>query len=331
MRPGCLRPRRLTALASVLVVVLAASLLVGGCDAGHDDDPWAGERSGPLVIASGGATGIYYTYATGLGEVVHARFHVPVRVLKTGGSVENLQDLATGKAEVAFSAVDAAADAVSGRGSFDRPLPVRALARVYDDFVHLVVPADSGIRTIDDLRGRVVSIGAEGSGTALIARRLLRVAGIDESHLQVRDLGIDDSIQSVRTGRIDAFFWSGGLRTPGLTDLSAQVPIRLVPLMDLVDGVRTDYGSAYRHGVVPKGMYGLPGAVPTMAVPNILVVRADMPDSVARALVRTLFDKRAELAARVPAAGNLDRARAIFTEPVDLHPGALRYYRDTKI
>ncbi|GAA1736633.1 TAXI family TRAP transporter solute-binding subunit [Isoptericola hypogeus] len=317
------------AVVAVLVAVVAA-LVLGGALGRRGGDPWAGERPASLVVTTGGASGIYHGYGAAVGDVLSQQDGVPVEVLDSGGSIENLQRLADGSAQVGFSAADAVADAVAGRGDFPEPVPLRALARVYDDFVHLVVRADSDIRTIDDLRGHVVSLGASQSGTALIAHRLLTAAGVDGDALDARALGLGESIDALRSGDVDAFFWSGGLRTPGLDGLADEQPIRLVPLGDLVEEVRDRHGSGYRHGVVPQGMYGSTREIATLAVPNFLVVRADMPDPVARVLVATLFDARSQVAETVPAAAHLDRARAIFTEPVELHPGALQYYRETK-
>ena len=320
---------------SPLLAMLAAALLVlpllAGC-VGDDaaGDPWGGSRPDALTVATGGSTGIYHAYGVALAKVLETRYDLPVKVDETGGSVENLKSLDAGTAQVAFSAADAARDAVAGEGEFDEPLDVRALGRVYDDFVHLVVPANSDVRSIAGLAGKRVSLGAPGSGTALIAHRLLAAADVPRAALASRSLGLDDSIEALRDGEIDAFFWSGGLRTPGLTALASDVPVRLVPLGDLVEEVRSRYGSGYRHGIVPDGMYGSPRAVETLAVPNFLMVRGDMPDAEARTLVTTLFDARAEISAQVPSAANLDRVRAIFTDPVELHPGALRYYRETK-
>ncbi|MFI2104340.1 TAXI family TRAP transporter solute-binding subunit [Isoptericola sp. NPDC019693] len=318
-------------LAGLLVAALVALPVLAGC-VGDDTagDPWDGQRPDALTVATGGSTGIYHAYGTALAQVVEDRYDLPVEVVGSGGSVENLESLEAGRAQVAFSAADAARDAVAGDGEFDQPLQVRALARVYDDFLHLVVPAGSRIRTIDDLRGKEVSLGAPQSGTALIAHRLLAAADVPAEDLTDVRLGLDGSIDALRAGEIDAFFWSGGLRTPGLTALADEVPVRLVPLGDLVEAVRSRYGSGYRHGIVPEGMYGSSKVVETLAVPNFLMVRADMPEAEARTLVSTLFDARAQIAAQVPSAANLDRVRAIFTDPVELHPGALRYYRDTK-
>ncbi|MFE6967928.1 TAXI family TRAP transporter solute-binding subunit [Isoptericola sp. NPDC057653] len=325
-RPTTRRPL-LAALAAALLVLPLLAGCVGDDAAG---DPWEGNQPDTLTVATGGSTGIYHAYGVAIAKVLEERYDLPVEVDETGGSVENLQSLDAGTAQVAFSAADAARDAVAGEGEFDEPLDVRALGRVYDDFVHLVVPAGSDVRSIADLRGRRVSLGAPRSGTALIAQRLLSAADVPRAALTDTRLGLDDSIAALRDGDIEAFFWSGGLRTPGLTALADDVPVRLVPLGDLVEEVRSRYGSGYRHGIVPKGMYGSSAAVETLAVPNFLMVRGDMPDAEARTLVSTLFDARSQIAAQVPSAANLDRVRAIFTDPVELHPGALRYYRETK-
>lgn len=322
-------PRRIV---RALVVATASLVAMSGClggDGGRDEFTAAGLDS--VVISGGGMTGIYFSYGGELSEVLSQRYGVRARVLETGGSIENLRNLADGTAQLAFSAADAAADATAGREPFSEAIPVQAVARVYDDFVHLVVPASSDIEAIEDLRGRTVSLGAEGSGTELIARRLLAAAGVATEEIAAVSFGIDESIDAMKGGRIEAFFWSGGLPTPGVQELAADLPIRLIPLRDVVEAVRSEYGSGYRHGVVPEGTYGLGGDVATMAVPNFLMVRADLTDEVTYEIVDTLFEERAAIARQVPAAALLDRSRAIFTEPVDLHPGALRYYRDTKV
>lgn len=318
--------------ARLTVVVTAALLSVSGCFGSENTgEEFAAADLDSVVISGGGMTGIYYSYGGELGMVLSDRYGVSAEVLETGGSIENLQNLADGTSQLAFSAADAAADATAGREPFTESMPVLAVARVYDDFVHLVVPASSDIEVIQDLRGRTVSLGAEGSGTELIARRLLEAAGVAPNEIASPCLGIDESIDALRAGDIEAFFWSGGLPTPGVVELASDLPIRLVPLQDLVEAVRSEYGGGYRHGVVPEGTYGLRADVATMAVPNFLMVHADLADDVAYEIVETLFDERAEIALQVPAAALLDRSRAIFTEPVDLHPGALRYYRETKL
>lgn len=302
------------------------SLLAAACTG---DEP--GTYDEHLVISGGGTAGIYYGYGDELAAALSDRLGVTAEVLETGGSIENLHELASGSSQLAFSAADAAGDAVTGRPPFDVPLRVRAVARVYDDFVHLVVKEDSDIADIEDLRGRRVSLGADGSGTELIARRLLLAAGVDPGDVDNAAMGIDESVAALRSGTVEAFFWSGGLSTPGVKDLAEDVPIRLVDLWELVEPVRREYGGGYRHGVVPQGTYGLHSDVPTMAVPNYLLVDADADADLVYDVARVLFEQRAQIARQVPAAALLDRSRAIYTASVELHPGALRYYREVKL
>lgn len=314
---------------AVLSLLVAVPLLVA-CGAG-DDDPWEGQQPPRLTIATGGTSGIYHGYGQALADQLARRYGIEVEVLSTGGSVDNLQLLADGTADVAFSAADAVADAVDGEGSFDEPVEVRALARVYDDFAHLVVPADSEVEEIADLRGLRVSVGAPRSGTSLIAGRVLEAADVPAADLQVSELGITESIAALENGRLDALFWSGGLRTPGIVALAEDMPVRLVPLVDVVDEMREEFGHGYRHGVVPEGVYGVADDVETLAVPNVLAVAPDLPEGVAHGLVQTLFDARGEISEVVPSAALLDRSRAIYTEPAELQAGALRYYQAVKL
>jgi TRAP transporter TAXI family solute receptor len=311
------------------VVALAAVGLLAGCSAA-DGPSWADQLPERITIATGGTTGIYHAYGTELASALEDSYGVEVEVVSTAGSVDNLQRVAGGEAQLAFSAADALGDAVAGTGTFDEPADLRALARIYDDFEHLVVREGSDIQEIADLRGLRVSVGAQESGTALIAERVLEAAEVDPADLRTANLGITESIHELRTGRIDAFFWSGGLRTPGLVELAEEVPIRLIPLDGVVDELRDGYGHGYRHGVVPEGHYGSEAAVETMAVPNVLVVSADLPDGAAYALLAALFAHQEDIGETVQAAQILDVHSAIYTAPAPLHDGALRYYRDAK-
>lgn len=316
-------------LAAAVAALLPVVLVLGACSP-SDDDAWTEQLPETVTIATGGTTGIYHAYGTALAAQLEERHGVEVEVLSTGGSIENLHLLAEGTAQIAFSAADAAGDAVDGTGEFDAPMDVRSLARVYDDFEHVVVPADSPVETLEDLRGLRVSIGARESGTSLIAHRVLAAAGMDAADLRPVELGITESIEALEAGRIDAFFWSGGLSTPGLVDLSDRMELRLVPLQRVVDELRVQHGHEYRPGRVPEGTYGLPEDVDTLAVPNVLLVGADMPDDVARGLVELLFGTRSQLTETVGAASVLDLYRAIYTAPIELHPGAREFYRATK-
>jgi TRAP transporter TAXI family solute receptor len=279
-------------------------------------------RRRTVRIATGSPTAVYYAIGSAFARVVEQDLPgTEASVLVTAASAENLQLIASGRAEVGFSQSDVLVSAgVPARSTV-------ALARVYDDLLHLVVRADSKIRSLEDLRGKKVSVGARGSGTVITVRRLLTVArmtGIDE-----RQLGLDDSTAALTSGAIDAFFFSGGLPVTGIRQLSLSSPARLVDLSPWASELRKAYSDVYVVRDVPVSAYQMP-AVATVAVPNLLVVAASMADDLAFDLTRLLLERREVLAAAHPAAERLDIRSAIATLPVPLHPGAARYYRSAK-
>jgi TRAP transporter TAXI family solute receptor len=234
--------------------------------------------------------------------------------------VQNLTLLAEGGADLGFALADSAEDAVrAGR------LPVAALARVYLNYLHLVVPEASPVRSPAGLAGRTVSIGAGGSGTAVTAARVLAAAGRSEA--RTRRLGLDASIAALRDGRIDAFFWSGGVPTPALDALRRAYPVRLIPLGDLVPVLRRAHGPVYEEASVPERSYGLSRPVATVGTASYLMCRNGLAEAPARAVTEILFGSRERLQAPDAPGGRLDERYAIGTGSVPLHPGAARYYR----
>lgn len=282
-------------------------------------------------LAGGGATGVYYAFGGELAEALSSRLGSTVTVDETNGSVDNLLRVSDGRALFGFAQSDAAADAVAGVGAFPAPLDVRAVARLYDEYVHVVVRSDSDIRRIADLAGRAVSLGAPSSGVNIVATRVLDAEGLAPTDVEDEALGLTDSIAAFREGEIEGFFWVGGVPTPGLAELFTEAPARLLPIeAATVDGVNAEHGGAYRLAEFPIGAYGRTQATATMTVPNYLMVGGDVPDDLVRAVLAVLFESRSAIAAEVPAAALLDRRQAIFTDPVDLHPGAVAYYSESR-
>lgn len=282
--------------------------------------------SGTHVIAGGASTGIYYAYSGALAD--HLRKEgFDISAAETGGSVDNLLRVARGEAILGFAQADAAADAVAGVGAFDVPLSIAGVARVYDEYVQVVVPADSGAEQIPDLAGLRVSVGEVNSGVTVIADRVLRAAGVEPEDFVRVDLGIDDSVDALARGEIDAFFWVGGIPTPGIVSLSEKTPVRMLPIQpETVEKVNSGHAGVYRLSDFPLGTYGTDEAIETMTVPNYLVTSVDVPDALVFEITRTLFETRTDTARTVPAAALLDRRQAIFTTPLPLHPGAAEYY-----
>src|SRR5918999_1378424 len=256
----------------------------------------------------------------------------PTTAETTSASVDNLLLVANGDSDIAFTLGDSAIDAVRGDESFERPQPLRALSTLYPNITQVVVRADSDIETIEDLSGKTVSVGSPGSGTEVIALRLLAVAGLDpDEDITRRGLGVGESAQAMRDGSIDAFFWSGGVPTGAVTDLATTDDIRLLALDRYLAQMRERFGEAYAEAEVEDDEYtGVP-ATATIGVPNLLMVREDMPVRLAFDITRILYEGQDRLATIVPAAESLDPAKGReVVEPVQLHPGAQRYYEEPR-
>ncbi|WP_430786683.1 TAXI family TRAP transporter solute-binding subunit [Actinoplanes sp. G11-F43] len=274
-------------------------------------------------IATGSPTAVYYAIGAALSGIIEQELpNVDASVLVTAASAENLELVTRGAAEVGFTQSD-----VLVTGGKPKPSMV-ALARVYDDLLHLVVRADSGIEELSGLKGRRVSVGARGSGTTVTVDRLLSVAGMSSS-IKRRELSLDDSIAAMRNREIDAFFFSGGLPVNGIKKAGGEIGIRLIGLSDWAAELRRVYSDVYVVRDVPTSAYSVP-PVATVAVPNLLVASETMPEDLAYDLTRLLMERRGALATAHPAAERLDLRAAISTLPVPLHPGAARYYRSVK-
>jgi TRAP transporter TAXI family solute receptor len=304
----------------------AALACAEGCT-GEPDYP-----AGSLRIASGGTGGVYYAYAQGIAAVVRAVLpRLRPAVLATAASVENLRLVGTGQAEIGLTTGDAAADGYRGRPPFAAVLPVLALARIYDSYLHLAVRRDRAIGRVADLRGRRISIGPPGSGTELLVARLLSVAGLDPTAIRAERLDPEVAADAVASGRLDGMFFSGGIPTGAIAALAARTPIALIELGEYVGPLRERHGEVYLERTIPASTYGLGTPTATVGVANYLVVATTMVAPIAYRLTRGLFEHRDLLARAHPAGSRLDRGAAISTYPLPLHPGAARYYREAKL
>jgi hypothetical protein len=321
------RWHRLTTALAILAT-LAAAAVPAACS-GHGAGSLPPSR---LRIATGQVGGVYYAYGGGIMRAVQTDLpQLKVEVLATDASVANLRMLDLERAEVAFTLADTAADAVVGEWPFTKPIDVVALARLYDNYVQLVVPADSTITELADLRGKRVSTGAPGSGTDLVSDRLLAVARLQQDRdVTTINLDIEGSARALRERRIDAFFFFGGIPTPAVAKLNRSMPIRVVQLGDLAPRLADTYSGLYTEAVIPKGPYHLLAPVRTVSVPNYLVVRRDMDPELAYRLTRLLFTRTDYLARAHPEGRRLSARSAISTYPLDLHPGAARWYREAR-
>ncbi|WP_280354452.1 TAXI family TRAP transporter solute-binding subunit [Nocardia otitidiscaviarum] len=319
---------------TIAAVAAVSAALLTGCG-GRQDSPQAdtgGEitcevnRDTRIGIATGNATGVYFALGNAYAEQIADATDGTVKATaaETGASVQNIQQLVAGTYQVAFSLADTAADAVRGTGGFEGEQPVRALSRIYPNYTQVIVRADANIGSVADLRGKRVSTGSPKSGTEVIARRLLAAAGLDpDADVAAQRLDLTKTVDGMKDGSIDAMFWSGGLPTPGITDLftTARDEVRFLDITELLDEMRA-VNPVYEQGVIPAAAYGLSADVETIVVPNLLLVRDDIDADLACVLTTVLFDRKSRLEQVNPAAEGIDRAVAAETAPVPLHRGA---------
>ncbi|MDX2648018.1 TAXI family TRAP transporter solute-binding subunit [Streptomyces sp. PA03-1a] len=319
---------RRRAVQAVLAVAAAVALLLW----------WVLPSDGPsypkdrVDFATGVRNGVYDTYGKRLQPYLHTDLPgVPVRLVRSEGSVDNVRRVATGKAHFAIAAADAVAD-YDGPGAGR----LRACARLYDDYMQLVVPADSPVRSAKDLRGLRVGIGQPSSGVSLIAQRLLEAADLGEpGDVRRRTVGIDRAPEMLRQGKLDAFFWSGGLPTKTIANLAETTNVKLVQLGDLVARLHaeSDESAYYRQAVMPADAYPMVQggrAVQTIAVANLLITTDRTDTGLVERLTRTVIDSRDRIGQEVHAAQLMDLRTAVFTDPLRLHAGAERYYQSVK-
>jgi TRAP transporter TAXI family solute receptor len=320
-------PRGLSRSAAIAACAgLIATLAAAACGAG-------GTPRTRLSIATGGTGGVFYPYGGGIAKIISDSIpNVEATAEVTAASVDNLKFLRDHKVDLAFTTGDALADAVNGTDAFEgTKLPLRALAVLYVNYTHVVTLSSSGIGTLADLKGKVVSTGSPGSGGEVLAFRMLEALGINPAtDIRKQSLGVAQAVDALKDGKIDAFFWSGGLPTAAILDL-AHTPgmsMRLLSNDDVLPALQRRFGSSlYFIRDVPRTMYpGLDRDVPVVSVTIVLAAHENMPEPLAYDITRVLFEHQAELAAIHPEAKNLSLTTAVEGSPAPFHAGAIRYY-----
>ncbi|MGW2280769.1 TAXI family TRAP transporter solute-binding subunit [Streptomyces sp. NPDC001770] len=292
--------------------------------------------SGSLVFSTGVRTGVYQLYGERLeGALATDMPGVSIQLRTSEGSQQNIERVAAGEADFTIATADSVATYLrSGRPGARR---LRGCVRLYDDYVQLIVPRSSSVRSVADLRGRRVGVGQLGSGVKLVADRLMTAAGVDPAKgVTPVTAGIDTMPSLMVEGKLDAFFWSGGLPTSAVQQLSRRTDVRLVPLEDeLIRRLQAAGGSTryYRAAVMPADAYPdmqRGQSVPTVAVANLLVTTDRTDAAMTEAFTRTVINSRDRIGREVHSAQLVDLRTAIYTDPLQLHDGAQEYYRSVK-
>ncbi|SHN69251.1 hypothetical protein SAMN05660350_01647 [Geodermatophilus obscurus] len=317
----------------LLGTALAAALLLTACGGGESGGGAGGgegaQAGGPLTFATGGTGGVYYPYGGGIANLLSSELEgTTVTVQETNASVDNMQLLASGQAQLAFGLGDVVSDAANGENTFTEALPLCSLGNIYNNFTHVFTTAATGITSIEDLRGKRVSPGAVGSASEVTADRIMEAAGLDpQADIERAQLGVAETVAAIQDGTVDAGFWSGGLPTGAIVELANNADLVLIPTAEYTDAMAEQYGDYYFADEIPANTYeGQTEASPQVVSPNILVARTDMDEQLQQDITRTIFENKEQLLTVHPAAEELDPATAGEVAFIETCPGAQAYF-----
>ncbi|MFV9654335.1 TAXI family TRAP transporter solute-binding subunit [Pseudomonas sp. NY15366] len=313
-------------LAKRLGLLVAAAILVNSPNT-HANPP-------SINILTGGTSGVYYPLGMSLSDLYGERIEgSTTSVRATKASVENLNLLQIARGQLAFALGDSVADAWKGNedAGFRAPRDrLRAIAGIYPNYIQIVASQASGIRSLEDLRGKRISVGAPRSGTELNARAIFKAAGLSYKDMgQVEFKPYAESVELIEKGQLDATLQSAGLGMAAIRELAERMPITFVAIPEQVV---SRIGGAYQPGIIPAGTYkGQASDVTTATITNLLVSQTSVSDDLAYQMTRLLFENLGRLAEAHPAAKDIQLERATHGLPIPLHPGAERFYREVGV
>jgi uncharacterized protein len=313
-----------------MVFLLTLSMILAACGNQEDggEKPANEEEEKPqfISILTGGTGGTYYPLGGSFAEIIKDATGIDTNAETSGASAENMTTLKNGDAEIAFSQTDIASYAVDGKLMFEnnKVENVQAIATLYPETIQIVTTKDSGITSVEDLKGKKVSVGAPGSGTVANAEQILEVHGMTFDDINKQDLSFDESTQGIQDGTIDAAFVTAGTPTGAVESLGATEDVVIVPIeQDKIDSLIEKY-PFYVKEEIPSGIYGMESTVTTVAVQAMLVASTDLSENVVYDITKAIFENLDKV---THAKGKLIKVEnALNGVGIDVHPGAQKYF-----
>lgn len=328
-------------LSALVVLALALTMILSGCNstpapaAQPGTTPAPTPKSYQLILATGGTAGTYYPLGGSMAQIFNSKIKgVNMTAQATGASVENMRLVQKGEAELAMTQNDIADYSMRGVESFKEKLPdIRAIATLYPEVIQIIVPADSTIKTVADMKGKKVSVGAPGSGNEANARQILDSFGLTYNDIDEILLSYADSADSFKNKQLDAIFFTTGMPNSAIQDMITSRPIKILNITtEQVKGLQAKY-PFYEAITIPKGTYkGVDTDIQTVTVQAILTVSAKADNDLVYNLTKTLIENATELAGANAKAKVLEAAikdkNTIKGITIPLHPGAIKYYEE---
>jgi len=276
---------------------------------------------------------VYFVIGGGIASILSKYAGVEAAAEVTAASVDNCKLIAAKKSDLGLIMGDTGYDAFKGLGNFKgRPLPLRTVTVLYPNLMHVVALEGKGIKKVADLKGKRVSTGAPGSGTEVKALRVLEAAGVNhEKDMRKDRLGASESAGALKDGKIDAYFWDGGVPTSSVLDLAASPGVKmvLIPHEDLIPKMVEKYGPVYYQTIIPKKLYtGVDVDTNVAGVGNLLMCHQDMDEKLVYDITKNIFDRLKELAAIHKEALNINLKDGSGNKAVPYHKGAAKFFKE---
>ena len=308
----------------MFAIALLVVFSLAACSSGDSKDPKQ------IILATGGTSGTYYPLGGGIAQIITDNTDVSATAQSTGASVENMRLLKAGDIDLAFTQTDIADYASNGTVMFEegKVENLQGIATLYNETIQIVVPANSDISSVADLKGKKVSVGAPGSGAEANASQILEVYGLTFDDLKAEHLSFGDSAQKIQDGNLDAAFLTAGAPTSAVTELSATKGVKLIPLdEDKINELIEKY-PFYVNEAIPADTYTDVGETTTVAVKAMLTVRSGLSEELVYEITKSLFSNTDLLVTINAKAKSISKENAVNGLSLDIHPGALKYYQE---
>ena len=322
----------------LIVMLLALTMIIAACGGGGNEEA-SGENGGNsggdkqnLSLLTGGTGGTYYPLGGQIGKIISDNTDANITPQTSGASAENMETLRAGEAEIAFSQTDIAAYAIEGKEMFEgKPIDnIQAIGSIYPETVQLVTTEKSGIKSVEDLKGKSVSVGAPGSGVYINAMQLLEIHGLTKDDIKAQNLSFDESTDGIQSGNIDAAFVTAGTPTGAVEALSAQNDVVIIPFADDKIQSLIEKYPYYAKDNIPSGTYGIESDVNTVAVKAMLVVTKELDENLVYEMTKALYENTDKI---THAKGKFITAETALEGlgDMELHPGAAKYFEEKGI
>jgi TRAP transporter TAXI family solute receptor len=284
-----------------------------------------------ITVATGGTSGVYYPIGGAISNIIEKELGIDSSVQATGASVENVNLINTGRAEIAVTMADTVLQAYEGSGAFEGEEPMdslRGLMSLYPNFVQVVTTEDSGIESVVDLAGKSVGVGAANSGVELNARMVLEAHGMSYDDINEDYLSYSEAIDQIKNGMIDAAFVTSGVPNATVIDLDTTHKAKILP----IEGEAMDYLMEnfpfFSTEIIPAGAYGNEEDIPTAAITNLLLISHQISEEAGYEITKTLFENLEQIQGSHHAAKDITLDTVDVGMPVPFHPGAERYFKE---